>query len=132
MLRSILIKLTFLMSAFILISDINKAEAQTLIPDEISLERAVYSNRQKGLDNFSGITEKHTFTLERKIDMSSVVSALKKDSRVIAAEHDTKLNTLTVLIKKTSLHESRSWLQPVIEENRQKVQTHDVKFYKAD
>jgi hypothetical protein len=105
-------------------------KAQTLIPDEVSLEKAVYANLQKGIAEFHGISEKHTFVISGKADVAKTIAALKEDKRVINATYDQKRTAFIITINKTSLNEARLWLQPMIESDNVKVTSHELQFFK--
>jgi hypothetical protein len=122
---------TFFLFIFVLIfCTQNELKAQTLIPDEISLEQTVYANLKNGRAEFQGITEKHTFMVTGKADPASTIKSLKADKRVINVVHDAKRNAFVVTINKTSLNEARLWLQPMIESDKVKVASHEVQYFK--
>ncbi len=107
----------------------SETKAQTLIPDEVSLERAVYANLQKGIGEFHGITEKHQFVIKDSEQVNEAIEELKKDKRVITAAFSAKLHTLTVVIQKTELNEAKLWLQPLIEAKKITVISHGLQYY---
>lgn len=116
--------------ALVLLSTVqSKVKAQTLITDDITLEQLVYSNKQKGVFKFNGITEKHTFTFSNPIDDESIIADLKKDERVVSAVYDRQNKSLDVVITKKELKTAEYWLLPIIENKSVKVKSHVVKHY---
>jgi hypothetical protein len=101
--------------------------AQTLIPDEYTLEKTMYANQQSGKKSFDNITEKHVYLLSGD-GIAKCTEELRKDKRTISVVTPPDKRTITVIVKKDSVPEA-AWLQPIIENAGCRIESHTVELY---